>query len=72
MPSGAFDWQPYGPYLAESRVARFMAAHNIATWRELIDRSTQDIDWFWPAALDFLGVEWVQPYHRLYDDSLGL
>lgn len=66
-----FVWRPYRDYL-NSRIARFMAKHDIKTWQELIARSTKDIDWFWNAALEDLGVEWFRPYERLYDDSLGM
>ena len=69
---GKYAWQPYGEYLERSRIRRFMDRHGIATWQGLIRRSTEDIEWFWPAALDDLGVEWFQPYTRLYDASRGM
>ena len=68
----AFAWQPTGAYLNRSRVRKFMDLHGIQSWQELIRRSTEDIEWFWNSALDFLGVEWFQQYTRLYDDSLGM
>ena len=49
-----------------------MNRHNIQTWQELIRRSTEDIEWFWPAALEDLGVEWFHSYSKLYDDSRGM
>lgn len=67
-----FAWEPYGDYLENSRIARFMRKYGIRTWRELIRRSTEDIEWFWPSALEDLGVEWFRPYHTLYDDSQGM
>lgn len=69
---GRFIWQPYGDYLEGSRVRRFMDRHELRTWQDLIRRSTEDIEWFWPAALKDLGVEWFHPYSRLYDDSRGM
>lgn len=69
---GDFIWQSNGDYLERSKIRRFMNLHAIPTWQELIFRSTEDIDWFWPAALEDLGVEWFQPYDRLYDDSRGM
>ncbi len=68
----AFAWQPTGAYLDRSRVRKFMDRHGIQSWQELIRRSTEDIEWFWNSALEYLGVEWFQQYTRLYDDSLGM
>ena len=69
---GKFLWQPSGDYLSGSRVGRFMECHGIQSWQELIRRSTLDVDWFWDAALEYLGIEWFNKYSRLYDDSLGM
>ena len=64
-------WEPYGDYLEKSNVRRFMDAHGIATYEELIERSTADVAWFWKAALDDLGVVWDEPYHTVLDESGG-
>lgn len=64
-------WRPYGPYL-QSRVARFMEKHGIATWQELALRSQKDPRWFWPAALGDLGLEWFKPFTELFDDTWGM
>ncbi|HEY9871117.1 MAG TPA: AMP-binding protein [Candidatus Obscuribacterales bacterium] len=63
-------WQPQGEYL-KCRVADFMQRHGLKDWRELIRRSTEDIEWFWRSALEYLGVEWTTPYERLLDMSDG-
>ena len=63
-------WQPSGQYL-ESRVADFMRLHGISDWRELIERSNQDTDWFWQSAMEYMGVQWHKPYTKLMDDSKG-
>ena len=64
-------WEPYGDYLYRSNVRRFMDAHGIATYEELIGRSTADIEWFWDAALKDLGVVWDEPYTAVLDESDG-
>jgi acetyl-CoA synthetase len=64
-------WEPYGDYLHRSNVRRFMNAHGIATYEELIERSTADIEWFWDAALKDLGVVWDEPYTAVLDESDG-
>ncbi|MBI2875454.1 MAG: AMP-binding protein [Candidatus Tectomicrobia bacterium] len=69
---GDWVWQPEGDYLERSRIRRFMDRHGISTWQELIRRSVEETAWFWPAIIEDLGVEWFQPYDRLYDDSQGM
>lgn len=63
-------WQPSGQYL-ESRVTDFMRLHGIKDWRALIERSNTDTEWFWEAAIKYMGFEWNKPYTKLKDDSKG-
>lgn len=67
-----YAWNPYGDYIINSRVKKFMDFFGIKTADELIQRSTTDIKWFWPAAMNFLGVEWFKKWHTLYDQSNGM
>jgi len=64
-------WEPYGDYIEKSNITRFMKKHGIESYQELIERSTQDIKWFWDAALEDLGVEWYEPYAETLDMSEG-
>jgi len=64
-------WKPYGDYVEKSNIARFMKAHKIRDYDALIKRSTDDVAWFWDAALKDLGVEWYEPYEKVMDDSEG-
>ncbi|MEZ5125565.1 MAG: AMP-binding protein [Thermoleophilia bacterium] len=64
-------WKPYGEYLQKSNIRRFMDAHGIGTYDELIARSTTDVTWFWDAALEDLGVTWDRPYDTILDESDG-
>ena len=65
-------WEPYGDYRTKSNIGRFMKNHGIGSYEELIKRSTEDIEWFWDAALKDLGIEWYRPYTKVLDDSGGL
>jgi len=49
-----------------------MRKHGIKDYEELIERSTQDIEWFWDAVLKDLDVKWYEPYHTVMDDSKGI
>ena len=64
-------WKPHGEYLTGSNISRFMDRHGISSYDELIRRSTEEIEWFWPAALEDLGLEWYEPYETLLDLSGG-
>lgn len=67
MAQNGFAWRPYGPYL-NSRAHRFMKRRGIATWREFVEKSRENITWFWNEALTNLGIEWFRSYHTLYWD----
>src|SRR5680860_802376 len=71
QPENRVIWEPYGPYLNECNVRRFMDKHSISDYEELIARSTEDVVWFWEEALKDLGVEWDHPYHTVLDESEG-
>ncbi len=64
-------WEPYGDYIEKANITRFMKKHGIKTYDDLIKRSTEDIKWFWDAALEDLGVEWYEPYTETLDMSEG-
>jgi acetyl-CoA synthetase len=64
-------WEPYGDYLEKSNVRRFMDAHGISGYEELVERSVTDVAWFWEEALRDLGVEWDEPYETILDESRG-
>lgn len=42
-------WQPTADYMARSHLKRFMDRHGITTFSELLERSTEDLEWFWNA-----------------------
>ena len=65
-------WEPRLDDLSHSHVARLMDRHGIATADELRRRAATDPDWFYPALIADLGVEWFTPYHTLKDGSRGL
>ena len=52
---GEIVWRPTPELAAGSRLAAFMRAHGIATFDELLRRSTEDIQWFWDAVLREIG-----------------
>ncbi len=69
---GPVAWRPTSEYIERSRLRAFMTTHGLANLAELMDRSTTDLEWFWGAVLDDLGIEFYQPYTRVIDISTGL
>lgn len=65
-------WKPPQSLVANSNVKAFMAKHGLKDYRELIKRSTEDIEWFWKSATEHLRVKWFRPYERLLDTTKGI
>lgn len=69
---GEIVWRPSPDYIERSRLKRFMGRHGIAKFDELMRRSTTDIEWFWNAVMQDLGIEFYQPYSKILDTSRGI
>lgn len=68
---GEILWRPSEEEAARCRLRRFMDRHGIASLEELQRRSTEQLEWFWGAVLEDLGIEFYEPYSRLLDLSRG-
>ena len=69
---GDVAWRPSPEYVRNSRLRAFMDRHGIAEYPDLLRRSVAEPDWFWPAVLDDLGIEFYEPYTAIRDTSAGL
>jgi len=65
-------WSPSGDYLERANVTRFMRAHGLDSYDELVKRSQDDVEWFWEAVLRDLRIEFYEPYRRVLDVSAGV
>ena len=70
--SDNYVWKPTQDVIDYSNIGRFMNRHAIAGYRELLGRSTEDIEWFWNAVIDDLGIEFYRPFDTLLDSSDGI
>ncbi len=70
--SDAYVWKPTQEVIDYSNIGRFMQRHGIISYRDLIARSTTDIEWFWNAVIDDLGIEFYRPFDTLLDTSRGI
>jgi acetyl-CoA synthetase len=64
-------WTPSPEYVERANVTRFMRAHGIETYDDLVQRSTADIEWFWDAVVRDLGIGFFEHYRRVVDRSRG-
>ena len=69
---GDIAWWPTAQNRDRSRLAAFMARHGIASYDDLLRRSTDDLDWFWRAVFDDLHIEFYHPFTQLLDTSRGI
>jgi acetyl-CoA synthetase len=70
--SARYVWKPTQAFMDRSNIGRFMRRHGIARYHDLVARSTSDIEWFWNAVIEDLGIEFYHPYNRLLDMSGGM
>ena len=67
-----FVWEPSADYIENANVVRFMRKHGIDDFHQLVKRSQEDIEWFWPAAIEDVGLEFFEPFTQLLDTSEGV
>ncbi|MBW3595133.1 MAG: AMP-binding protein [Actinobacteria bacterium] len=66
-----YVWEPTPEYIERANVTRLMRKTGISDYRELVERSQRDVEWFWSAAIEDVGIEFFEPYDRLLDASKG-
>jgi acetyl-CoA synthetase len=57
-------WRPSSEYAERANVTRFMRTHGIDTYEDLVQRSQDDVEWFWDAVVKDLGIEFFQRLGR--------
>ncbi|MGH2679573.1 MAG: AMP-binding protein [Actinomycetota bacterium] len=65
-------WSPTQAYVERANVTRFMRTHGISTYDELVQRSVDDVAWFWDAVVRDLDIEFLEPYTQVLDVSRGV
>ncbi len=69
---GQIVWQPTPADLENANLTRFMRQHDLASFADLMQRSTADVAWFTSALLDFLEIRFYKPYSQVVDLSQGI
>jgi acetyl-CoA synthetase len=67
-----FSWEPTPDYVENANVTRLMRKHGIEGFHQLVKRSQDDIEWFWDAVIEDVGIEFFKPYETLLDTSEGI
>ena len=58
--------------MAMSNIGRFMKKHGISNWCQLVEKANNDIEWYWNAVNEDLGIEWFRKYDKTYDSLAGI
>ena len=66
-----FVWEPTPEYIERANVTRLMRKHGIADYHQLVERSQDDIEWFWDAVIEDVGIDFFKPYETILDASAG-
>jgi acetyl-CoA synthetase len=69
---GQVVWQPTPDYTENAHLTHFMRQNQIASFEELLHRSTQDVAWFTDAMLRYLDIRFFEPYTQVVDLSRGI
>jgi acetyl-CoA synthetase len=64
-------WTPSEQVLERANVVRLMRRHGIDDYWELVRRSQDDPKWFWPAAIEDMGLDFFAPWDKVVDLSRG-
>lgn len=67
-----FAWQPTQATRKRAQLTRFMNQCGVTSWPELYQRSITDVAWFTEQLLQFLDLQFDQPYTQVVDLSAGL
>src|SRR6478736_5914044 len=64
-------WTPTPEVLEQANVVRLMRRLGFDDYRDLQRRSAEDPEWFWPAAIEDMGLEFSRPWDAVVDLSRG-
>ncbi len=65
-------WKGFEQTVENSNVVAFMRAQKVKSFEGLLQRSQDDIEWFWNAVNQFLGIEWYAPYTQVLRANKGI
>jgi acetyl-CoA synthetase len=64
-------WTPDEATIEHANATRLVRRAGCSDYPELVRRSQEEPDWFWPLCVEDLGIEFSEPWTQVYDDSRG-
>jgi len=68
---GNIIWSPSAKDIENAHLTKFIRKHGLKDFGDLMHRSADDIAWFTEAILEYLDIEFYQPYTQVVDLSQG-
>jgi len=62
---------PSEEFVESTNVWEFMQEYDIDDYDDLLARANGDIEWFWDELVDYLDIEFYEPYDTVRDDARG-
>ncbi|MCZ2127295.1 MAG: AMP-binding protein [Anaerolineales bacterium] len=69
---GEIVWRPSQAQIERAHLTAFMRKHHLADFDALMKKSTSDVAWFTESVLQFLDVQFYEPYSQVVDLSGGI
>ena len=67
----AVVWRPDEATIEHANATRLVRRAGVADFSELVRRSQEDPDWFWPLCIEDVGIEFSRPWERVHDERRG-
>ena len=64
-------WTPSDEVVERANITRLQRRLGIGDYQELLRRSHEEPDWFWPAAVEDMGLDFTEPWSQVVDVSRG-
>src|SRR3954471_4436293 len=64
-------WRPDRATVEHANATRLVRRAGVADFAELVRRSQEDPAWFWPLAIEDMGLEFAEPWTQVLDASRG-
>ncbi|HDN73542.1 MAG TPA: AMP-dependent synthetase [Archaeoglobus sp.] len=68
----SFIWYPPKELVESSNTKNFMDSEGFAEYKDMVKKSTDDIEWWWSKAVEWLNVEFFEPFEKVLDISRGI
>jgi acetyl-CoA synthetase len=67
-----YAWSPTAEVVEHANITRLMRRHGVADLQAMRARSVADVDWYWNAVVEDLGLPFTTPYTAVRDGSRGI